>query len=326
MDEITTSTEVEPIATVDSEDAEFLPVGWAEGDDIFNPDSWSGATEQGDASEKSTETTLEELLAEPQEDAPTTDEPAEDGAVSNEATPPTTEEEPAAPNKIRFKAKVDHEDRDVELDEADIPNLYQKSQVTDRVQAKLSKLSPIVEKAERLAKLMGYATPEEMLDAAGDNFSQSEVDQLVNEGVHEAVAKEIVESRHSRTLSAVPAAEADEPIDKTAELNPIQEQMKSDVSHFFDVHPELRTAKVPDEVVQATVHGGRFHVEYQRYLDKKAAAETEKLRKENNIYKQNQAAKAKAPIKGTKGSGVSGPHESEFERLFKAGFNSDSWS
>ena len=43
----------------------------------------------------------------------------------------------------------------MEVDESELPTLYQKAQVTDRVQAKLARLTPQLEKAEKLAKQSG---------------------------------------------------------------------------------------------------------------------------------------------------------------------------
>lgn len=56
---------------------------------------------------------------------------------------PTTGSEPAAGQKLRFTARVDHEDREVELDESELPALYQKAQATDRAQRRLRELSDL---------------------------------------------------------------------------------------------------------------------------------------------------------------------------------------
>ena len=58
----------------------------------------------------------------------------------------------------------------VELDEADLPTIYQKAQATDRAQNKLGAYSKTVDYANKLAASMGYANADEMLNAAAENY------------------------------------------------------------------------------------------------------------------------------------------------------------
>lgn len=304
----------------------ILPPGWTEEDDLFDPKSWSGEVPEADAPKENADLSFEELFAALADDPSTTGE--DDGVNADPEKPAddqssTTGSEPTqgtTGNKLKFRARYNHQDQDVELDEADLPDLYQKAQYVDNARQQIASLSTTSDKAERLAKLMGYDSAAEMLDEAEKNFTQSEVDKLVDKGYDEADARELLESRQSKKLAdTTPSAGGED-----TTVSPRQAEMKADVAAFFEAHPDLRNVKVPDEVFQATLNGGHFNVEYQKYLDKQAAAETERLRKENRIYKQNADAAAKAPVRGVKGGGnAAAKPQSEFERLFIQGFNSD---
>ena len=108
MDEtMTNGTEVEEVEAL-------IPEGWDGEGDFFDDASWSDETEtsvetepvveEGSTPEVDPTMVTEETVEEEQEEAPTTE--PEEPEVSN-------------PRKLKFKAKVDHNDLDVELDEAD---------------------------------------------------------------------------------------------------------------------------------------------------------------------------------------------------------------
>lgn len=102
----------EQTASAPEEDL-LLPEGWTEDEDLFaeaSPESGEG----GNA-------------------PPPREEPA--------ATAPTTGESTPASPKLRFTARVDHEDRQVELDESELPAIWQKAQATERAQRRLRELS-----------------------------------------------------------------------------------------------------------------------------------------------------------------------------------------
>ena len=92
----------------------LLPEGWTEDEDLFAAEAEDGAAEN----------------AGPQENVP-------------EEAPATGRR--AAGSKLRFTARVDHEDREVELDENELPDLYQKAQATERAQRRLRELSALKE-------------------------------------------------------------------------------------------------------------------------------------------------------------------------------------
>ncbi len=93
----------------------MMPEGWTEDEDLFADEAEDGAG-------------AEDALP-PREEAP-------------EAAP-TTGQTPAADAKLRFTARLDHEDRQVELDPGELPGLWQKAQVTERAQRRLRELSEL---------------------------------------------------------------------------------------------------------------------------------------------------------------------------------------
>ena len=109
------SAHIEEAAAAPEEDL-LLPEGWTEDEDLF----------AGEAAEGGEDESLP---------------PREESA---EAAPTTGESTPASP-KLRFTARVDHEDREVELDESELPVLWQKAQATERAQRRLRELSELKE-------------------------------------------------------------------------------------------------------------------------------------------------------------------------------------
>ena len=93
----------------------MMPEGWTEDEDLFADEAEDGAG-------------AEDALP-PREEAP--------------AAAPTTGQTPAADAKLRFTARLDHEDRQVELDPGELPELWQKAQVTERAQRRLRELSEL---------------------------------------------------------------------------------------------------------------------------------------------------------------------------------------
>ena len=93
----------------------MMPEGWTEDEDLFADEAEDGAG-------------AEDALP-PREEAP--------------AAAPTTGRMPATDAKLRFTARLDHEDRQVELDPGELPELWQKAQVTERAQRRLRELSEL---------------------------------------------------------------------------------------------------------------------------------------------------------------------------------------
>jgi hypothetical protein len=305
------------------DDDAILPEGWAEGDDIFDSEHWSGEAIQTDEPAEPTEQSPENGVTEADAEAPTTEHTDEPGVQDeNTEEAPTTEPENSTPShKLKFTARVDRADLDVEVDESELPTLYQKAQVTDRMQAKLAKLTPQLEKAERLAKAMGFDTVDAMLESAESNYRNTEVSRLVGEGVHEEVAKDMVSRRiHERSDNHATPAEQTPEEKPAAPAAPAGRDFNSEVSELLSSRKDLVGTTLPAEVVEACVKGGkRLVVAYAEYEAQKAKAENERLAKKVKVMEQNAAAAARSPVAGVSGGG---PTDTKAEDDFEKGFNS----
>ena len=235
------------IITPEGEEDVLLPEGYAEGDDLFAPP-------EGDRDE-----------------APTPEPEPVSGDTGGDEGAPTPEQTQTAPHRLKFKARIDRSDVDVELDESQLPTLYQKAQVVDRVQARLAKQAPLLEQAEEMSRAMGYHNLEEML------------------GSHSVQA-------HGRDFTA-----------EAAEL--------------VKVRPDLAGQTVPERVVRACLSENKpLLVAYTEYEAAQHKAEADRLRRENQIMQQNQAAADRAPVRGVRGGGDTGTRP---EDDFLRGFNAD---
>ena len=221
---------------------------------------------------------------------------------------------------LRFKALVDHEDIDVELKESELPTIYQKARVTDRVQQRLAEMTPTVEIAARLARQMGYDSPQDMLNAAAQNYHDSEIEKLTSEGVHPEVARDIVERRLQDV--AAPTQRAVAQADAVVNTG-VDRDYQAEVEELLQARPQLRGQALPDAVSRAAVEGDkRLLLAYLDYEAQQAQAENERLRKENEIYKQNAATAARSPVRGVSGGGATDLKPSD---PFLDGFNSSDW-
>lgn len=315
-------TNNEVTSTYLDEDTPILPDGWADGDDLFT-DSDDAAEVDAAAEPEATDTGVAENAADT-DGLPTT-ESGEDAAQPAETDAETlsTTEQGASPTEetmLRFKALVDHEDIDVELKESELPTLYQKARVTDRVQQRLSEMTPTVEAATRLARQMGYSSPQEMLKAATQNYHDAEIEKLTSEGVHPEVARDIVERRLQDV--AAPTQRAVAQADAVVNTG-VDRDYQAEVEELLQARPQLRGQALPDAVSRAAVEGDkRLLLAYLDYEAQQAQAENERLRKENEIYKQNAATAARSPVRGVSGGGVTDLKPSD---PFLDGFNAADW-
>lgn len=288
----------------------MLPDGWTEDDDIFSPDDWSD--EPADAQS-------EEAGQTDETDDPTTDDGESETETETEDAP-TTE---AETDDLSFIARVDHRDVDVKLSRKDLPTLYQKAQVTDRLQQRMRERDEEDRQMDELARILDYKDRHDMRNAILDNFRKTEVERLVSEGVNEEVATETVESRVARKRVA-PAPVQEEPA--AEESAPSARDFRTEVANLYALYPELaRTGEIPEPVkYDALTNGTPLAEAYAKYKGGQTATEAAALKKENNILKQNAATATRAPVKGVRGGGaVSGDSRAEFDRNLLAGFDEE---
>lgn len=304
---------------VEESDA-LIPDGWDGEGDFFDDASWSETPE-------TSEETAPEVDSEPEVD-PTTVE--EETVEETQEEAPTTEPEETVPHKLKFKAKVDHNDLDVELDESDLPDVYQKAQVVERVQNQMGKMKGTVERANKLAKGMGFENADDMLIAAAKNHLQNEIDRLVNDEEHPVnplVAQDIIERRLGYTmkeLEDLEVATPEEPSTEQPQETPQQgRDISAEVTELITAHPELAGTAFPSEVAKKAMETGERIVDvYNEYAKNNQVAKIQDLVKENQVLKQNAETAQRAPVIGVTGHGIEG---NEPDDPFMEGFNSEAW-
>lgn len=295
------------MAAIPEEEDVMMPDGYGTGDDFF-ADEWTG--QDADAQP---EPEQEAEPEEPKEDAPTTEQTEED----HEAQEPEAETPEDAPRRLRFKARVDREDMDVDIGEDEVPALYQLAKAGERWKAKNDTMRQQVEHYEQIAKGMGYATVDEMIQKTAEGYKAAKVQELMEQGTPKTIAEDYVDRMMQREAAKAPDPEPEEPTPESHERN-----IQAEAQELIVARPDLKTRQLPMEVVEAWRNGENLLNAYNRYEARQKEAENQKLKKENNILKQNAAAAAKAPVKGVTGGA---PTDTEPEDPFLKGFDSDPW-
>lgn len=295
------------MAAIPEEEDVMMPDGYGTGDDFF-ADEWTG--QDADAQPESEQEAEPEK---PKEDAPTTEQPEED----HEAQEPEAETPEDAPRRLRFKARVDREDMDVDIGEDEVPALYQLAKAGERWKAKNDTMRQQVEHYEQMAKGMGYATVDEMIQKTAEGYKSAKVQELMEQGTPQTIAEDYVDRMMQREAAKAPDPEPEEPTPEAHERN-----IQAEAQELIVARPDLKTRQLPMEVVEAWRNGENLLNAYNRYEARQKEAENQKLKKENNILKQNAAAAAKAPVKGVTGGA---PTDTEPEDPFLKGFDSDPW-
>ena len=310
----------------EDEDA-MLPEGYGADDDFFaDPQKWTGERSDEGADQSADG---EDGKGDGAEDAPTTaQETAQDVTGSDNALTPTTES--AAPttaqgtaetaaNKLKFRAKYDSQEQDVEMDVSELPSMWQKARNQERTHSQNVELRDEARANDEFARRIGYANMKEMREKAETAYRNAEVKNLVDtEGIPERIAKAVV-AQEMQSRSAAPAAAPQTP--PSAQAAPVRNP-QAEVAELLAAKPELYGKQIPQEVFVASAVGGKsLLAAYTEYEAAKSRSEAEKLRTENNIHKQNAANAAKAPVKGVSAGGAAKDKSGEDD--FLRGFNSD---
>lgn len=306
--------EEQNMAGISEEIEAMMPDGYGTGDDFF-ADEWTG--KDADAQPEPEQEPEQET---PQEDAPTTEQPEEDHEVQETAEAPA--DETTAPRRLRFKARVDREDMDVDIGEDEVPTLYQLAKAGERWKAKNDTMSQQLEQYAKAAKGMGYATVEEMIQKTAEGYKEKLVQELVDQGTSKTIAEDYVERVMQRDAAKAPDPEPEHEAEPEKVPEHPERNIQQEAQELIVARPDLKTKQLPMEVVEAWRKGENLLNAYNRYEAQQKEAENQKLKKENNILKQNAAAAAKAPVSGVTGGA---PTDTEPEDPFDVGFDRDPW-
>ena len=309
-------------STTTQEDA-ILPDGWDGSTDFFE---WASTDTKADEPVVSEAPAAEESGTEESEEAPTTGTEAEENveSVAAEGTEPTTSDEAnAQPAKIKFDANINHRVKTVEIDQSELPDLYQKAYAADKFKKKLNAKTAELEEAEVVSKILGYDSVSAMLAAAKQSFEDTEIERLTNERVHPTIAKDTVARKIKEIEESVTkgrkASQEQNKDDTDQPTKAGQRDFQPEVADLLETYPELRGKTLPKEVVDAALKGQTLIVAYTKYIQQKTKADNDRLQKENKTLKHNAEAAKRAPVRGVAKGGATGEQADD---PFLKGFNS----
>ncbi len=307
------------------EDDAFLPDGYAEGDDFFDPNTWTGDSSADSASATETEPEGEGNQGEAEtEEAPAIEQTDEtvptDNGDDNGQVPATDMPEMTPNTKRRVRYQFDHEDREEEIDDADLPELLQKARSVDRYKQRLDSAQSVQDKLTGMARAMKYDSAEAFLDAIIDTAKNSEMEALRGRGVPDEMAEDFIRRKYEEAASVPPAP---------AKVG--GHDINAEAEEFSAARPNVKADDIPEEVRVAWRNSDKtllqVYMEYERKASvaeaEKAKNEAEKLRKENRILKNNADSADRAPVSGVSKGGRT--KNNEADDPFLKGFDSDDW-
>ena len=315
-------------APMDEELEAMMPDGYAEGDDFFNPDAWTGETAADSASADGTQPESEGIQNDTgTEGAPATEStedpvPADNGD-DNASAPATGEPETTPSTKRRVRYQFDHEDREEEIDDADLPELLQKARSVDRYKQRLDSAQSIQDKLASTARAMKYDNADAFLDAILENARISEMENLRGKGVPDEIAEDYIQRKYGVTPTVQTQQEEVPAPTQTGGRDYV-----SEARELLSAHPNLAGKELPAEVYAAASQPGvtllQAYTEYERKASvaeaEKARNEAERLRKENRILKNNADSADRAPVSGVSKGGRA--EDTNANDPFLKGFNS----
>lgn len=235
---------------------------------------------------------------------------------------------PAAEEAVSL-FKIKDGDQDVELKETDISDLYRFKKEHAGDSGRLQELQAGMAEAEAMAKRLGFADFKDMLAKAQDSYRDAEIKRLTEDPdhpVHPEVAKAIVESKMRENAAKAAAPQQEQKANDGATAPATQRDFHKEMADLLAERPQLRSelsqgGRLPQEVVsKAAGSGMTLRAAYAEYEAEKAKQDAKKAKQEIIILKQNADAKAKAPVKGTAGSGAV---DAKVKDPFLEGFLSD---
>ncbi|MEH7251900.1 hypothetical protein V7111_07220 [Neobacillus niacini] len=226
--------------------------------------------------------------------------------ADEEALPQATEPTEAETLQM-LKVKYNKEEREIPIDEA-IP-LVQKGLNYDKTLERLQALEsdPRLSFVEELAQQNGMDVPS-YLEAVKQQREQERINQLVEQGISEELAQEMLENRKFREqFEAEKKAKAEE------------EKANADYNEFFDYFRQAndrdfnaQSDAIPESVWQATQSGVPLKYAYMEH-------QNNQFKQQLQTLKQNQSNAQKAPVGSVTAHGST---EVASEDVFMQGFNS----
>jgi hypothetical protein len=245
--------------------------------------------------------------ATPQAEEVTAQPEIQNESVETEATPQATEETVETPQQQLLRVKYNKEEREIPIDEA-IP-LVQKGLNYDKVQERLQAIEsdPRLTFVESMANQFGM-TVEEYMSAVQQQQEQERINELVQQGISEELAQEMLENRKFRQQFENERKAKQEEEKKNVEYQDFFQYFRQ--SQQRDFNPDKD--EIPQAVWEAANNGVPLKYAYMSH-------EVNQLKTQLQTLKQNELNAQKAPISGTT---AHGSNEVASEDPFLMGFNS----
>ena len=289
-------------AAVWDEDEMILPEGGLDIDDLSTgeDDSYFGDDQNDD-----------EVSQEPDgagKAAPTTEQSETAATGETQTETPTTETQPEKmPTKLKFTAKIDRKDQEMEMDFTELPGIYQRAQNYDRLHKKFETQAEKIQLMEALSAQLGYDSVDDMLQKAQDSDRTARIQALVDEGTSEKIAadfvdREIAKVKADRTAKAKAAEQDTVHGEKgTNTESKTEPDFKAQVEELFLLRPDLKKdlKTLPQEVVTEVVEKNTpLRIAYAEWEAKQLRAENDRIRKERELFAQQAETASRAPVRG----------------------------
>lgn len=302
-------------ATIWEGDGEIQPEGGLDLSDLLDDGEFGSDRSDAETGAGDGEVKAEDDSSKPdgtdEASAPTTGQtepPA--GSEADEATPTTEFAEEATPQKLKFTAKVDRKEQNVEMDFSDLPGLYQRAQNYDRLAKKYDTTSAKLQSLEALSAQLGYDSLEAMVEQACQSDREAKVKALVDEGTPLSIAEDYVDRSIEKARSSRKVEEEEADLDESTDSQPASENeekrneldFKSQVEELFRARPDLKGTlkRLPEEVSRAVVENHvPLRAAYAEWEAQQMKAENDRIRKEKDLFAQQAETAARAPVRGT---------------------------
>jgi hypothetical protein len=240
--------------------------------------------------------------------------PAELQALQDELDAQGADGQQEAPPVKMFTVRVNKQD--MQIPEHEAPAYIQKGLDYDRVKGQIESLrnDPRIAFVDNLAKQHGMSA-DEYLTAYEKHQYQSELDDLLSQGIPQNVAQEVLATRKDKIAKA-----------EAERIQKEQEQGKQGLVDFIDYFAkahgrqfDVNADQIPANVWEAVATGTPLKVAYMEHLVNTKEQEKADLAKKISAEEAKKASRAQAPVRGTGhyGNGASPKKDPLFSGLFE---------
>lgn len=197
-----------------------------------------------------------------------------------------------------LKGKVKYDHGEVQISSIDdVVTNYQKGLNYDRIQDKVKSYeeSKTMQYINEKAKELGFKTTDDYIESVKqfeikqkEEKKQADIDEMLERGIPDDIAKEIIETRELREHLKQQEAEMQKYKDeqKSAELKQ-QEQIE-----FLKAYPDIKVEDIPAEVFQSTKDGKSLLTAYIEHENKQLKTLLEQREKQDTNKSTNLVKKS----------------------------------